>query len=168
MNHASCVFRSCLAAVTLSLSAAACVTPPDRPADESAGSNSDRTTAEVEAAVWAFHAADTARDADAVLGLLWPDYTMFVDGARLGYDDVAAASRTFMATVTRFDTKWTDLRITPLGRDAAVASFQFRDSIVTQSGDLRRSQGTTTFVWQRRGGEWRLVFADADHRPVAP
>ena len=138
-----------------------CVNPPDPGRTESS-----QVAAEIEAAVWAFHAADTAKDSEAVIGLLWPDYSMFVDGARLGYEEVVEGSREFMSGVQLFHTVWTDLQVTPLGPDAAVASFQFRDSIITSAGDVIRSRGPTTFVWQRRAGEWRLVFADADHYPV--
>jgi len=123
---------------------------------------------EVGAAVWAFHAADTAMDAEGVIGLLWPDYYMLGDGQRVGYEDAVLGSREFMASLKLFATEWTDLRITPLGPDAAVASFQFRDSIITKSGELSRAQGPTTFVWERRAGEWRLVYADADHYPIGP
>ena len=123
---------------------------------------------EVEAAVWAFHAADTAMDAAGVIGLLWPDYYMLGDGQRVGFEDVVLGSRELMASLELFATEWTDLRITPLGPDAAVASFQFRDSIITKSGELIRAQGPTTFVWERRAGEWRLVYADADHYPIDP
>jgi len=124
--------------------------------------------AAVDAAVWAFHAADTARDAEAVIRLLWPDFTMLADGARLDYDQVTTGSREFMAGLALFHTVWSDLRVTPLERDAAIASFLFRDSIVTKTGELIRNRGTTSFVWQRRNGEWRLLFADADHRPLVP
>lgn len=125
-----------------------------------------RVTAEVEAAVWAFHAADTARDAERVINLLWPDYEMLVDGQRLDHAQVAAGSRSFMPSLSLFHTVWTDLRIIPLSPDAAISSFHFRDSIVTRSGEVIESQGPTTFVWVRRGGEWRVRFGDADHYPV--
>jgi len=124
-------------------------------------------TSEVEAAVWAFHAADTARNAEAVIMLLWPEFEMLVDGNRVSYDDAAAGSREFMPSLEIFATDWSDLRITPLGPDHAVASFRFRDSIVTKTGNLIQAQGPTTFVWERRHGEWRILFADADHYPLA-
>jgi hypothetical protein len=91
---------------------------------------------------------------------------MLVDGVRQEYDAVAAASRDFMGTLRLFHTEWTDLHIAPLGPAAAVASFQFRDSLVTRTGDLIRSRGPTTFVWERRNGEWRIRFADSDHYPI--
>ena len=124
-------------------------------------------TTEVEAAVWVFHAADTARNAEAVIGLMWPEFQMLVDGNRLGYDEAAAGAREFMPSLELFATDWTDVRVTPLGSDHADASFQFRDSIVTKTGTLIQAQGPTTFVWERRNGEWRILFADADHYPLA-
>jgi len=124
--------------------------------------------AEIEGVVWAFHAADTARDAEGVIRLLWPDFTMLVDGSRRSYDEIATGSREFMASLDFFHTEWTDLQIIPIGSDAAIASLQFRDSIMTHMGDLIRTRGPTTFLWERRNGEWRLRFADADHYPIVP
>ena len=137
--------------------------PPAHPGDDPA-----QVAFEVEAAVWAFHAADTARDAEAVIDLLWPDYYMLADGNPLSYADVVAGSRDFMGTLELFHTEWTRLRVTPLGSGLALASFNFRDSIITSDGDLIRSQGPTTFLWERRDGRWRLRFADSDHYPIDP
>jgi hypothetical protein len=127
-----------------------------------------RAAAEVTSAVSAFHAADTARSAEAVIGLLWPEFSIMADGHRQAYDEVVAGSRQFMATLELFHTEWTDLRVTPLTRDHAIASFQFRDSLRLTDGTLIRARGPTTFIWQRRNDEWRVLFADADHYPVEP
>jgi hypothetical protein len=146
---------------------AGCVEPPESSTDR-AGANTSSVAAEVEAAVWAFHAADTARDAESIVGLLWPEYSMFVDGARSGYDEVVVGAREFMPSLRLFHTDWTDVQITPLGADVAVASFQFRDSIITLSNELIRSRGPTTLIWQRRDGEWRLLYGDSDHYSIDP
>ena len=138
------------------------------PASREARFDQTRVIEEVEAALWAFHAADTARNAEGVIGLLWPDYSMLGDGARLRYADVAAGSRDFMAGLSEFHTEWSDLEIIPLGPDAAVTSFLFRDSILSEAGDLIRSTGPTTLVWERREGVWRVRFGDADHYPIDP
>ena len=124
--------------------------------------------AQVEEAVWAFHAADTARDAEGVIGLLWPEYTMLADGNRITYADVVGGSRAFMASLDVFHTHWTDLDITLLGADHAVSSFLFRDSIVSKDGTVTTARGPNTFVWERRNGEWRVLYGDADHYPVEP
>lgn len=139
--------------------------PEPEPASDLASVEAE-VEAEVEAAVWALHAANTAVDAERVAALLWPDYEMLVDGRRLDYDQVVEGSREFMATVDVLHATWSDLRIIPLSPDAAVSSFLFRDSIVTRSGELIENRGPTTLLWERRGGEWRMKFGDADHYPV--
>jgi hypothetical protein len=50
-----------------------------------------------------------------------------------------------------------------LGRDGAVASFTFHDSIVDGSGATMRFRGATTLVWERHGVDWLISYADADH-----
>lgn len=157
--------RRQLAALLASAYAAACSPAADR--DRPSPADAAEIRAQIETAVRAFRAADTARDAEAVIGLLWPEYTMLVDGTRLGYEEAAAGAREFMGRVTLFHTEWYDLQVTPLAENAAVASFEFRDSIITTGGELIRNHGTTTFVWQRRRGEWRVLFADAKHDPIA-
>jgi len=106
-------------------------------------------------------------DAASVVGLLWPDYEMLVDGERLDFGQVAEGSRTFMASLQESRVEWTDLRVVPLSTDLAVASFIFRDSVVTVSGEVIQSRGPTTLVWERRGTEWRMRFGDADHYPMS-
>ena len=144
-----------------------CSKSSTREPDISSG-DSSVVVAEVEAAVWAFHAADTARNAEAVIELLWPEYEMLADGQRLEFSQIVEGSREFMATLNLFHTVWSDLRIIPVGRNAAVSFFRFCDSIITQTGDLIRNQGPTTFLWERRNGEWRVRYGDSDHYRVDP
>ena len=122
--------------------------------------------AEVEEAVWRFHAADTAMDADAVVEMLWPDFYMLVDGSRMTYQEVVSGTYDFMGQLGAFNTIWSDLQIKPLSHRQVISSFVFRDSIVTKDGQLIQSRGPTTLVWTERGGEWRIVYADADHYPI--
>jgi len=120
----------------------------------------------VEDAVWAFHAADTQMNAEAVISLMWPEFSMLADGTRVTYDDAVAGSRSFMASLELFHTQWTDLQINVLDDKHAISTFLFRDSIRTKSGDLIQAQGPNSFVWEKREGEWRVLYADADHYPV--
>lgn len=75
---------------------------------------------------------------------------MLVDGSYLTCDQVVASLRDFKASLSLFHTEWTSLRIVPLGQNAGVSLFALRDSIVTRAGELIRSQGTTSFVWQSK------------------
>lgn len=121
---------------------------------------------EVQQHLWAFHAADTARDAQGVIDLLWPEFTMLVDGNRTNYAEVAQGSPEFMNSLDLFHTEWTDVQIIPISADAALSSFLFRDSIITKSGKLTRAKGPNTFLWERRNGIWKVLYADADHYPI--
>lgn len=155
-----------LCALVLPLGCGRAPGSPDRPPRSLDAATASRVTAEVEAALWAFHAADTSRSPEGVVALLWPEYAMLVDGVRMEYDAVADGARTFLPSLSTFHTEWTDVVVQPLSPDLAIASFRFRDSLVTRSGERIRSSGGTTFVWQRRGGEWRVLYGDADHYPI--
>jgi hypothetical protein len=89
-------------------------------------------------------------------------------GHRVDLPQVVEGSREFMATLDLFFTVWSDLRIIPIGRNAALSSFVFRDSIVTRSGELIQNRGPTTFLWERRNGEWRVLYGDSDHYAIVP
>ena len=121
---------------------------------------------EVTKRTWEFHAADTSRDANAVINLLWPEFTLLADGMRAGYAEVVEGSRAFMADVDSFKTEWTELAVIPLSSTSAISSFLFRDRIVMKSGEISESWGPNTFVWQKRGDEWRVIHTDADHYPL--
>ena len=120
---------------------------------------------EVEMAVWAFHTADTSKNAAGVIDLLWPEYTMLVDGKRISYDEVAKGSKEFMSNLVLFYSEWSDLKIIPISKHAAISSFTFRDSIISKTGELIRTHGPTTLLWQQRDGEWRMLYGDSDHYP---
>lgn len=113
-----------------------------------------------------FHAADTSRDANAVIALLWPEFTMLADGKRMLYPEVVAGSKQFMSSLSEFHTEWSDLTVVPISKNAAISSFMFRDSLVTTAGDITLHRGPTTLVWQRRDGVWKVLYGDADHYPI--
>lgn len=113
----------------------------------------------------AFHAADTSLNAQEVANLLWPEFTMLVDGNRVSYEEVRTGSQAFMASLEAFHTEWEDLKIIPLGNRHAVSSFIFTDSIVAKNGNITLSRGPNTFVWEKRKEEWKVIYADADHYP---
>jgi hypothetical protein len=114
----------------------------------------------------AFQAADTTLNSEEVVDLLWPEFTMLVDGNPVTYANVKASSGEFMSSLESFNTRWDSLKIIPLGDDHAISSFIFTDSIVAKDGTLTQTRGPNTFVWERREGEWKVIYADADHYPI--
>ncbi len=124
--------------------------------------------AAADSATRAFEAAERAQDAEAIIGHLAPDFYMYNDGVRVPYDSVVASIRRTMGSFRSFEPRFDKLEVRVLGPDAVLATFIFRDSIVTRDGDLLRFTGPTTLVWERRDSGWRIVYADADHYPVRP
>lgn len=135
-----------------------------QPAPESVLTAADERLVEasVDSLTRAFEKAERDRDPDGVLALIAPDFYMYVDGVRADYDEVALGIRD-IASFQHFEPGWENVEVRVLGPQAALASFTFRDSIVTGPGEVLLAGGATTLVWERRDGRWRVVYADADH-----
>ena len=121
---------------------------------------------QVKSQVDAFHKADTTLNSEGVLDLLWPEFTMLVDGNYVAYDDIRENSPKFMASLESFYTEWKNLRIVPIGNEHAISSFIFIDSIIAKDGTITQSKGPNTFVWEKRNGNWKVIYGDADHYPT--
>ena len=162
-SHPTLLVAPLLAAVALSLAVAACV-----PADAPPFSDAERAevVAAVDSAVRSFRQAEVDRDAERALAHLWPDFYMYADGIRSDYGTVRDNILATMGSLLLFETEWTDVEVVPLGRNSALSSFLFRDSIIAGDGSLMQTQGPTTLIWERRDGQWRLIYGDADHYPV--
>ena len=121
---------------------------------------------QVENQVMAFHTADTSLNAQGIVDLLWPEFTMLADGNHVKYEEVKIGSKMFMESLATFHTEWDDLKIIPLGNNHAISSFIFTDSLVAKDGKVTQSKGPNTFVWEKRNGEWKVIYGDADHYPI--
>jgi hypothetical protein len=123
--------------------------------------------ASVDSATRAFERAQRARDPERVVAHLAPDFYMYADGRRLDHGSVVGNIRRDFAAVRHVEPGFYDLEVAAQAPTAAVASFRFRDSIVGIDGAVRRSHGTTTLAWARRGADWLIVYAVADHESEA-
>ncbi|MTI40242.1 nuclear transport factor 2 family protein [Fulvivirga lutimaris] len=133
---------------------------------EKQATDSGEIIKQVKIQVNAFHAADTSLNAQAMVNLLWPEFTMLADGNYISYKDVSTSSKSFMASLETFHTVWKDLKIVPLDNHHAISSFIFTDSLVAKDGTITQSRGPNTFVWEKRNDEWKVIYGDADHYPV--
>lgn len=120
----------------------------------------------VDSALTAFEGAQRARDAEGAVALMAPEFHMYSDGSRQDYDAVARSIRESFGTFRHVDPGFRDVEIRPLSRTSALASFRFRDSLVTADGATLRFSGATTLLWERRDGRWLMTYGHADHRPV--
>jgi len=122
--------------------------------------------ASVDSATRAFENAQAALDPKQVVGHLAQDFYMYNDGVRRGRDETVSQIEETLPTFQHLDPGFGGIDVIVLGRDGAIASFTFRDSIVDGSGATLRFRGATTLVWERRGVDWLITYADADHYPA--
>ncbi len=118
--------------------------------------------AAVDSATRAFEAAQRALDAERAVGHLGPEFYMYNDGVRADRGVVAERIRGTFEALQHLEPGFANLEVIVLGRDAAVVSFTFRDSITTLAGGTSLFRGATTLVWERRGTDWLITYADAD------
>ena len=128
---------------------------------------SERNTiaASVDSATGAFRTAQMAQEAERAIAHLAPDFYMYVDGSRMSYDSVVSGIRNTLPAFRSFDTQYDAVEVTVLSRTSALVSFTFRDVMTTASGETLRARGSTALLWRRRGDDWRIAYAHADHLP---
>ena len=119
--------------------------------------------ASIDSALLAFQDAERALDAERVIVHMAPDFYMYNDGVRFDYNSTTAQIRQFMSTLQHFEPGFADIEVKVLGRNGAVVSFTFRDSMVDGSGVTTQFRGPTTMVWEKRGLDWLITYVDADH-----
>ncbi len=119
--------------------------------------------ASVDSATRAFEDAERARDADRVIAHLGPDFYMYNDGLRTDRAATVESIRSSLGSFRYFEPGFQNLEVRVLGRDAALVSLTFQDSIVDATGQVLRFRGPTTLIWERRGQDWLITYADADH-----
>ena len=139
--------------------ASACVPPDTVLLDE------ERTAiaASVDSAMRTFQQAERDLDVERVIDHMAPEFYMYNDGVRVDYNSTTAQMRQFMTNLQHFEPGFANIDIKVLGRDGAVVSFTFRDSVVDGSGATMQFRGPTTMVWERRGLDWLITYVDADH-----
>jgi ketosteroid isomerase-like protein len=121
----------------------------------------------VDSATRAFESAQRARDPDRIVAHIAPGFYIHVDGRRVGYDTVIMDIRSSFTGLRHYEPGFRNIEVLVLARDAALSTFEFRDSLVDAAGALRRARGMTTLAWSRRDGQWHIIYAHAEHHPVA-
>ena len=152
-------------ALAFVLALAACRPGPDSPLTDA---ERRAIAASVDSVTWALEEAERSRDPERTIAYLAPDFYMYADGVRTPYDSVTASMRRTLGTMQHFEPGFAEVEVRVLGRNAALVSLTFRDSIITASGQTLQFRGPTTLIWERLQGAWRIVYTDADHYPVSP
>jgi ketosteroid isomerase-like protein len=121
--------------------------------------------ASVDSATRAFESAERARDPARVIAHLSSDFYMHVDGQRLGRAEVAGNIQRDLGAARQVEPGFQKIEVIVQGPQTAVAAFRYHDAVTGADGTVRRFRGATTLVWARRGQDWLIVYAHADHQP---
>jgi ketosteroid isomerase-like protein len=141
----------------------ACTTAEPRLSD----AESEAIKASVDSAMRSFENAERSRDLEALIAHFAqvPEFRVYSDGVRVGYDSLVAQIHRTFPSVARVEGGFEDIEVSVLGRDAAVASATFRSALTDTSGATFRQRGAATWVWMRQPGGWRIVYGHVDHYP---
>lgn len=99
------------------------------------------------------------------LELYSEDVQFYYNGSQLPRAKFEKVVRKEMAGLRRWSTKLLDPQVEVLGPDAAVASFRYRGEAVDTAGRAREISAAVTLVFERRGGEWKIVQAHESFPP---
>jgi ketosteroid isomerase-like protein len=107
-------------------------------------------------------------DATCILGhyVQGPEFRLISDGVTYTYDDMANEVLPGLRNAFRSsEVQWGPIEVTSLGPNAAIASTSFRRMDVNAAGVPAPVRGAVTWVWVRRGGEWRTIHGHGVHYP---
>lgn len=94
-----------------------------------------------------------------------PAFRVYNDGHVLTRAQLTDAIREICASTRSFQVNWEGLEVTPLGDDAALAASHFTRVIVAKNGESTKDWGAVTWVWVRRGDEWKIIHGQGVHYP---
>jgi ketosteroid isomerase-like protein len=163
------IAASLLAPLLFSTGVAGCAsTPPRRlnPEQEAAIAEALLSTTAAYNAAWealdvrritAFHADDFTYYRRGVV-----DSDSHADFARAYHENVATQITGYWASAS-------DTWVKVLGPDAGIVAFVFRGGVETPDGARHDYDGALTYVYERRGGEWRITHIhESAYLPESP
>ena len=122
--------------------------------------------AAVTARVRSFEAAERARDAEKLVAhyASVPEFYFYHDGRRATYDVMATGVRKALPAVRSLNVTYSDVEVSALGSEYAIASATFNREIVMEgTGATVRQQGGVSWLWQKMGAQWFIVQGHISH-----
>jgi ketosteroid isomerase-like protein len=93
------------------------------------------------------------------------EFRVCFDNQISDYDTLVAQVRNDFASLGAIEGGFTDITVLKLGPGVAAAIAPFRETLVDKAGNRSPVKGTVTWIWARRGTEWKILFGHATHEP---
>jgi len=146
-----------LLAAGLLLGSGSCATPRKH----SSGSELDAIADTINVAMRDYFQALRARDGERAVSHFAPDFWAFSGGQIVTYDSAVAGTRRLLASVKQFEGDWDRLEVKVLNPSAAIAVGSLWQRYTDTTGQVTAFRGTVSWIWVRRGADWRAVFLHA-------
>jgi ketosteroid isomerase-like protein len=78
---------------------------------------------------------------------------------------VCLDNRKDFASLNAIEGGFTDITVLLLGPGIAAAVAPFRETFVDKAGNRLPVKGTVTWIWGRRGTEWKILYGHGAHEP---
>ncbi len=129
-----------------------------------------KIVSEVTAAMNSYEAAVRRLDVERIIEHFAkdPEFRVCFDNQVSDYDTLVSQVRKDFASMGAIEGGFTDITVILLGPSVAAAIAPFRETYVDKSGTRSPVKGTVTWIWGRRGSEWKILYGHAAHEPDAP
>ena len=97
-----------------------------------------------------------------------PEFRVCFDNHVTSYDAFVSQVRQDFASMAAVEGGFTSITVILLGPGVAAAIAPFRERFADQAGNWSPViKGTVTWVWVRRGADWKILYGHATHEPDA-
>jgi len=127
----------------------------------------DKIVAEVTAAMNSYDEAVGSLDTERIFAHYAnePEFRVCLDNKISDYETLVSQVRKDFASLDAIEGGFTDITVLLLGPGIAAAVAPFRETFVDKSGTRSSVKGTVTWIWGRRGTEWKILYGHGVHEP---
>ena len=94
------------------------------------------------------------------------EFRVCFDNQISGYGTFTSQVRKNFASLSAIEGEgFTEITVLVLGPNVSAAVAPFRETFVDKSGNRTPVKGTVTWIWVRRGTEWKIIYGHATHEP---
>jgi ketosteroid isomerase-like protein len=127
----------------------------------------DKIVSEVTAAMKSYNDAVGSLDTERIFAHYAnePEFRVCLDNQISDYEALVSQVRKDFASLNAIEEGFTDITVLLLGPGIAAAAAPFRETFVDKAGNRSPVKGTVTWIWGRRGTEWKILYGHGAHEP---
>ena len=104
-------------------------------------------------------AAWEALDTEKYMEYFSPELDFYIEGVRIGYDDLEKMVKQAARTLERTTFEVIDPLVSLAGRDNALITFRLKETFLGRDGQYEEVNGAMTLHWHYQEEEWKVILA---------